>query len=293
MRHYSSFLKMLAVCIGCVFVVSVAISSSAENSLTPEILLQKHLDAIGTTAARTAAKTRVVQGTATYKLLVGGSGQIVGNDTIASDGRSLHMLLKINALQFRGERFISNGDKVYVAGTYDNKTRSEFGEFLHGEDVLLREGLLGGVLTTGWPLLDLDGRKAKLLLKGSRKVDGVNLLAATYKPKKGFDMDITLFFDPETFRHVMTSYSISRAAGLLAASEGGEVASARQNEIRYLIQERFSDFRTNDGITLPWHYDLRYTEETQSGFTKSVDWDIVTTNVSNNVPIDPKNFVLP
>jgi hypothetical protein len=52
----------------------------------------------------------------------------------------------------------------------------------------------------------------------------------------------------------------------------------------------FGDFRTVDGLTLPSHYDLRFTEELQNGFTKSLEWDITTTRVLNKVSLDPRNF---
>ena len=42
--------------------------------------------------------------------------------------------------------------------------------------------------------------------------------------------------------------------------------------------------------TLPSHYDLRFTEELQNGFTKSLEWDVTTTRVLNNVSLDPRNF---
>jgi hypothetical protein len=74
--------------------------------------------------------------------------------------------------------------------------------------------LLGGVLNTTWPLLNLEGRKAKLEWEGFKNIDGHQLVALHYKPKKGSDLSIILYFDPETFHHVMTVYSASISAGL-------------------------------------------------------------------------------
>jgi len=42
--------------------------------LNPEDIVARHLDSIGTTKARTASKTRVVQGQAEFKIRVGGGG---------------------------------------------------------------------------------------------------------------------------------------------------------------------------------------------------------------------------
>jgi hypothetical protein len=271
-----------------------------QEHLSAEDVLRRHLDSIGTAAVRATAKSRVVEGTTSYRVLVGGSGQIDGKAVMVSDGRKLQLMLKINATQYTGERFICDGDKTSVAGTYTDKTRSEFGEFLRSEDAPLREGLLGGVLSTSWPLLELDARKGKLKYQGLKKLDGVDFQAVSYQPKKNTGMEITLYFEPETFRHVRTVYTVSVHAGLgvsgapaevggtLAA--GGDVSTARQQETRYRIEERFSDFKTIDGLSLPSRYDLRFQEELQNGFTKTVEWETTATRVLNNVSVDARNF---
>ena len=291
----------------CFLGLTVAQATAAEEKITAEDLLQRHLDSIGTAAVRGAAKSRVIEGTTAYRVLVGGSGEIDGKAVLVSDGRKLQMLLKINAPQYTGERFICDGDKTSVAGTYADKTRSEFGEFLRAEDMPLREGLLGGVLSTGWSLLELNARKGKLKYLGLKKLDGTDFQAVAYQPKKTSDMDITLYFDAETFRHVRTVYTASVHAGLgkagnvdptaipsergtMPLSTGDDVSSARQQQTRYRIEERFSDFKTVDGLSLPGRYDLRFQEELQNGFTKTVEWETTTTRVLNNIPVDARNF---
>jgi hypothetical protein len=63
-----------------------------------------------------------------------------------------------------------------------------------------------------------------------------------------------------------------------------------REEVRYTIEERFSDFHTDDGITLPRHYDLRFTRELQNGTTQAYDWDMTADKVLNNIEVDPGNF---
>ena len=275
---------------------------AADNKITAEDILKHHLDSIADATTRAAMKSRVVEAATTYRILVSGSGSIDGKAAIVSDGDKLHMLLKINAPQYLGERFVRDGNKVDIAATYADKTRSEFGHFLEGQGLPLQEGLMGGVLTTGWPLLDLNAHKAKLHYDGMKKFDGTEFYAVSYQPKKINIMEITLFFDPATFHHVATVYTISEHAGLgqgLDVTGGGvapgiasEEMSARQQQTRYRIEERFSDFKTADGVTLPSHYDLRYQQELHTGFTKLVEWDITTTRVLNNVPVDARNFAI-
>ena len=260
----------------------------------PEELLQRHLESIGTAEARAAAKSRVVEGIASYRFLVGGAGRVDGKAVCVSEGHKMQFLLKIAASQYNGERFYSDGNKTFVEGTRYDHSRSEFGKFLRSEDLPLRDGLLGGTLTTNWPLLEPDSLKGKLKYQGRKKMDGKELIAMSYEAKHGSGLDVMLYFDPETFRHVGTVYEASQHVGLSPfGAAAGDQATARQQQTRYRIEERFSDFKTADGLTLPSSYDLRFTEELQNGFTSSVVWTVTTTRVLNNVTLDPKNFQIP
>ena len=104
----------------------------------------------------------------------------------------------------------------------------------------------------------------------------------------------------------MTTYTITLASGLGGFSPsssdqaglttpsnapGADVTqSARQKQTRYTIEERFSDFKTTEGLTLPTKYVIHFTEELQSGATNVFEWDLTADEVSNNKPLDPRNF---
>jgi hypothetical protein len=276
-------LTRVTITLTCVIGVSTLLWGA---DTTSEEIVAKHLEALGSVQSRNGLKSRVVQGFATYRILAGGSGSIDGKSVVASEGRKTNYLFKINTSGYRGEQFISDGDRSSVTGTYSDKTRSEFGDFVLSQNVLVHEPLLGGVWTTGWPLLDLGGSKAQLHYEGSKKVDGRQLLVLRYRPKKRTDLDILLFFDPQTYQHVMTTYHASQQSGL----GEGEIATARKMPTRYEIEERFSDFKTADGLTVPSHYDLRFTEEMETGFTKSVEWEVKATDILNNLSIDARSF---
>ena len=66
--------------------------------------------------------------------------------------------------------------------------------------------------------------------------------------------------------------------------------SSKQRQIRYTLEERFSDFKTADGITLPSHYNIHFTQELQDGKTTIYEWDMTATDVSENMSLDPRNF---
>jgi hypothetical protein len=271
----------------------------------PEELVARHLNSLGTAEARAASKSRVIQGPATFKMLVGGGSPLEGKGAVVSEERKLNIMMKF-ASDYRGEQFISDGDKLSIAATTADHRRTAFGEFVRSQPLLLQEGLLGGALSTAWALSNTERNHPRLSSAGLKKVDGRQLLDLHYESKRGSDMDIHLYFDPETYRHVLTVYSLTTASGF-----GGSVPSAsdqvglstpsnnpasdpaqssRQRQIRYTLEERFSDFTSTDGLTLPSHYNIHFTEELQNGHTAVYEWDMAAAEVSNNMTLDPRNF---
>lgn len=295
---------------------SLALPSYAAD-MKPEEIVTKHLDSVGTAQARAAAKSRVVEGTVAYKILVGGAGNLDGKSVLVSQEQKLQFMMKLNNNLYRGEQFIFDGNKDQIAFSTANQSRSSFGEFVRVQDVVLREGLLGGTLSTAWPLYDLNGRNAKLSYEGMKKIDGKDLYQLRYKPKKSTDADIYLYFDPETFHHVETVYMVRvRAqlgnidpqianavptpgdAGPTAPATGGvvgvtnETATARQQETRYRLEEHFSDFKSADGLTLPTQYTIHFSQELGNGHTTVSEWVITTSQIANGNGVDPRNFLV-
>jgi hypothetical protein len=253
----------------------------------PEEIVAKHLDSIGTAEARGAVKSRAVQGNLRFKILVGGAGESVGSWGRVSEGRKSRFVMRFGSGDWRGEQFIFDGQKTSFAAATASHLRSNFAKFINGHDFIVEEGLLGGELSTAWALANLDPNRVKLEDAGLKKIDGHELRCLEYWPKDTSDMNVKLYFDPETYRHVMTVYS---ARTVDSGVSQGITRSAQQHEIRYTIEERFSDFKTDNGITLPRHYDLQYTEELQSGNTHLYDWDMTADKIVDNIGLDPDNF---
>jgi len=260
---------------------------AANPPANAEELVALHLDSIAAAPVRAGLKTRVAQGPVEYKILVGGVGTLDGKAQIASDGKKVVFMMKLPNNEYRGEQFIFNGEKDSVAFSTARQARSSLGNFVFVQDAVIREGLLGGLLTTAWPLLNLDERKAKLSLEGLKKMDGKDLYLLHYHPHKNSDLEISLYFDPQTFRHVETTYSYSVSQGLTL---GGDRATARQQLTRYRLTEKFSDFKTVDGVTLPTHDNIQFSQELQNGGTTLNEWDLKGLDVANNVPVDARNF---
>src|SRR6266550_1489814 len=229
--------------------------TAADDVSNPEQLVAHHLESLGPAKARAEAKTRVAEGMVEFRISTGGAGVLNGKSVFVSEGRKLHLIMKFANNQYRGERFIWNEDKVQIAAATARQDRSSFGEFLRGQDAVIREGLLGGVLSTAWPLLNLEDRKPRLSYEGLKTIDGQQLYDLRYRPQRSTDLDIHLYFDPQTFRHVRTVYKLTVEPSIGVR----ETDSARQQETRYRIDERFTDFQTVDGLVLPAHYVLQFT----------------------------------
>jgi hypothetical protein len=274
----------LGLCMVGVLLLQAFPASAAD--MKPEELVAKHLDSIGTAEARAAAKSRVVQGKLVFRILVGGGGTVEGSWGRVSEGSKSNFVMRFGIGTYRGEQFVYDETKTYVAADTGSQKRSRFGDFVHSQDYILREGLVGGELSTGWALQTLDKNQAHLIYAGLKKIDGRQLCDLEYHSKKSSDMKINLYFDPETYRHVRTTYAMSFSANM-----GTTVTnSAQQQDVRYTIEERFADFKTQDGITLPSTYSIEYTQELQSGNTEVYHWDMTAEKVVENVGLDPKNF---
>ena len=63
-------------------------------------------------------------------------------------------------------------------------------------------------------------------------------------------------------------------------------------ENRTRLEERFDEFKTADGLTLPTRYEIRFAEELQNGRSTLVEWDIAEHAVANDISLDPRNFVV-
>jgi hypothetical protein len=281
--------------------------------LKPEDVVARHLESIGTPEARAAAKSRVMEASAHFKMLQGGVGLLDGTSVLISEQHKLQFMVKFPDVQYSGERFICDGDKVQVVTSTAGHVRSSFGEFVYNQDAIVKEGLFGGALSTAWPLLNLDERKAKLTYEGLKTVDGHSVHEVRYRPKKNTDLDIHLYFDAETFHHVMTVYTLTVRAQLAyrdpnltndinkpapadadlpnrEATETSETANARQQETRYRLEERFSDFGKVDGLTLPTHYNIHFSQELGNGSTTVSEWDLHSTRTLDNINPDARNF---
>lgn len=262
------------------FILTVSAQVFAQK-LKPEEIVAKHLDSIGTTEARAAAKSRMIVGEVMVTFVTKKSQLTQGRVVMASEGSKSLLGMTLNASDYTNERMISDGTKASVGFAYMTR-RSPFGEFVAANDSILSKGLLGGALSTGWALFDTDA-KGKLSGGGTKKIDGREVYAMSYSGKGGGD--ITLFFDKETFRHVRTEYKIMQSAGIGKRPE----QSSGYDETRIKLVEDFSDFKDEKGLTLPHAYKITYTNSGQGG-TSELEWAIVLSSFTLNPKLEANTF---
>lgn len=270
-------------------VLALLASSSAADKLKLDDVIARHLASIGTPEARAAAKTRLAEGRAEMQEVVRGSSSLKGSASLASDSRRVKIAMQFpGSSQYPGEQWVFDGNQTQVALTAPG-ARSEIGNFVFHYPEVLREGLLGGAAFTSWSLLDLDGRHPRLKYDGLKKINGRELHQVTYSPRKGASgIQTRLFFDPETFRHVKTTYTLELGAGLESQRDRqgnvtGADATQHQDEIRYLLEENFADFQTIDGVTLPTSWNIRY--EVQPSSSAVLEWTIKLERFKHNEPL--------
>ncbi len=274
-----------------VFVLLTALASFGQvqkQKLTAEEVLARHLESIGTAAARATVKSRVAQGSVRMDMIVGSVVHSEGQAVFASRGRQLFLRMQFPDGGYPNEDFQSDGNDARIAFIAPGR-RSHLGDWLFNENALLRESLLGGGIPSSWSLLDLSARGAKLKYQGLKKIDGRDLYDLAYFPKKGdSSLSIHLFFEPETFRHVKSTYKVVVSAdmnNLRDQPHGVPRGHAQdQTELIYRLDETFSEFRIVDGISLPAHWTLQFTQEAEK--TMSMTFDFSFTEFKHNTVPD-------
>jgi hypothetical protein len=277
----------------------------AKDPVTPEQIVASHLKSIGSPPALAALKTMAFVGTTSVDFIQGMTGNMSGNAMCVSEGSKQAIVLKFNDINYPGEYFAYDGKAVSV-GHINPGQRSPLAEFLYKNNGIMKEGLLGGVFSKGWPLLNLQEKQFDLKYREAT-IDGRQLHEIEYRPKQSLrDMRIRLFFDMETYRHVRTEYRIRIRDDFSAAPGGGDTRRGKFQEADgslgtdtlrngltdsiYVLTEKFDDFKKVGAMTLPHLYTIDYSIEGQ-GHTFIAKWTLKALQWAFNRTYDEKIFV--
>ncbi len=280
------------------FILLISCSFSAEGQkLKVEDLVQKHIESIGDNETLLKSAARSVWGSGIFRIIVGGDGSLTGTASLLSEGRKLRFSLDFDYPQYPGERITYDNKKIRVSRILPSG-RSPLGNFLYTYNQIVREGLLGSSLSTAWPLLDTEGRRAKLKYRGLKKIDGKKLHRLSYSPRKGgAGIKIYLYFDPETFRHVRTEYNVLNQTGIRSNRNLATATEDTYTSEEFILTETFGEFRNMDGLILPTLWSLRYIEQRREGVNPNssglvVEYIINLQNVSHGPSANPAVFVV-
>ena len=267
--------------------VSLPASVWGRDSLKPPELVEKHLQAIGPAALLQNLKTVNAQGAGKLTVLVGGSGMLDGPASLWSDQGKFRMQMRFGSVEYPGEDVAFDGERVEVAVLKEGK-RSTLGDFLRLYNGLVKEGLFGGVLSTGWALGHLEERNPKLKYRGLKGPADAKTHQLSYEPRRGSRAVKTMFhFDPETFRHVQSVYRLSVANAIGARPQD----SPQQQPTRKTLKETFGEFKEMQGLVLPTFWKLEFSYEVRSRVSV-VQWEMRFGSIESNGVIDPGVFVL-
>lgn len=259
-------------------------TSCLAEKIKPEEIVARHLESIGSAKARASVTTRVIAGTSQVIFRTPPPGQAIGRAVLASDGLKSLLGMSFPSPIYPREELGFNGNS-FVAAFVTPGVRSVLGNFLMTHDLVFKQGLMSGTLSTAWPLLDLASRSAQLEYMGTRKIYDRTLHELRYLPRGGSDLKIKLLFDPETFQHVRTEYE-----QVIPASTGTRgYGNVQQRETRYLMIEEFSLFKKEGDLILPHVYKISLSVDTQNG-TFLAEWVIKLTQFEFNQKIDPNAF---
>jgi hypothetical protein len=263
-----------SIILGLVLATAV-LCTAKEPKPTSDEIVSRHLASIGSADARAAAVSRVAQGKVVFAEIIRHSLRLEGTATLLSQQQKHKYEFQFGNPQYPGEQFVFDGNQELVA-MIDQSSRSKLGSFLFSQEEVMREGLFGGILATGWPLLNTQNTNPSLKYEGQKKINGQQLYEISYLPKKrseSGDLSIRLYFEPETYHHVLTVYTVTTQQRSQTASD--------PNQTTVIVEERFGDFQPVDGLTLPRHWDIRYRVEPQN-FAEEYDWDVSLTQIENN-----------
>jgi hypothetical protein len=253
-----------------------------EEKLTASQIIAKHLESIGTPEKR--ALSRTIVGTTTSEVIVPELTQkvkfnIQGKNAISSDNNKILFLMAFASKNYPQEQMAFDG-KDFTYAPIPNLLLAPLTSLAMESNELIKEGLLGGTLSTSWCLQNLAiNKKAKVTLASNKKVNDRETYIIEFMPEKMSLTNIKIYIDKNTFQHFRTEYkkTFFRQGGLDRTGVGDEAT----------LTEEFSDFKSENGLNLPHTYEIRY--ELNNYRAK---WKTIFSTFLFDQKIDPTYFIV-
>jgi len=281
-------IQLLQRVIGFAIVLLVIPSPAFPNrveKLTATEVIQRHLESVGASSVRDAVKTRIISGNSLVVFRTVPTGQASGLGVLASEGNKNLIGMSFRGPVYPREEFAFDGSS-FLAAFVTPGVRSSLGSFLMQQNGIFKNGLMGGILSSSWPLFDPEKCRSNVEYGGKKKVSGQSVNELKYTVR-GSDLQISLYFDEASSRHVRTEYR-----RLVAAVTGDRgYGNIQERESRYKLVEEFSDFKPEGGLSLPHTYKIEFSADTQSG-TFLGEWTLTLNRFVFNEKIEPSSFTI-
>src|SRR4051812_19490542 len=149
------------------------VAAAQSEKLTASDIVARSLSAIGTPEARAQLQYYELNGEASMHTSIR-SISAKGTALLTSEKNQVKFATKFESTAYSGDQFVYDGKKAMVS--QDTRgMRTPVGDFLSAQTRVLSDGLMGGILSTAWPLYDPKLRGAKLQYDGVKKVKGEQL----------------------------------------------------------------------------------------------------------------------
>ncbi len=253
---------------GVLIVSILSASAVAQKAPTLDELSAKHLAAIGPASLRTAITNRVIEGQSVVESRKGEAAAAPSTAHLITQADKYRVSMPFPSAQYLSWDVAYNGAGSRVRSlTAEQSAIAPL--FLDCSEVL-KEGLLGGALSAAWPFLDLKSRQSHLGAVTPRTIDGRRMWRVDYGAGA---FNARLYFDADTFQHVRTVYE-----GCMDF---------------VVVEERFEDFSSSTGLTLPARWIVAYSIYRRSQNTPMTStWTVTVQRMQHNSEIPPEVFTL-
>jgi hypothetical protein len=235
------------------FAFTILTSVAAAQKVEVKDIVSKHLISVVSPEQKTKVTNITAVGKTTYSQGLNHQREYSGDSVLVSDGKKLALAAAFPLQDYPYERVIYDGKKLSLPYARPG-VRSALGNFLFDSNEIVKEGLFGGVLSTGWLLNFPDEKKGSMSSDGTKKIDGNEVYVISYNAKAGSGLTVKMYFDVATGRHVRTEY---RRKSTQSMAHSPEASASATNDIIEEMSEDFGDFATEAGVTLPRSYKIR------------------------------------
>ncbi|MFL6209937.1 MAG: hypothetical protein ACJ74W_13855 [Pyrinomonadaceae bacterium] len=247
---------------------------AADDQLTADQIINKHLEAVGGRAALAKFKTRVALGT------IKKESEPEGKLAVMSEAPN--RLSVFYGFRDYSLHMIYDGGTAFIRPALPRQVSTLTDKYQE----MLASGLMFNSISLYNLLITSAPAALKLEAKGTKKVNGRPAYVVQVKPPKGSLMK--LYFDTETFMWVRTDYGKASVSSQLGTFTN-DVVNQGGSELTVDFYIETSDFRVVDGVKLPFKFEQVLTAPIlRQRATGTITGTI--TEYQHNIKIDPAMF---